>query len=136
MDIITITYTPAVTFASDAATQQIFGLWNPATTASDNAAFAGTYYQTNKWDKGEFPYATSLQAFLDSQVAHPGLVAALRAAYRAWTATYNEETGKYGDSGSYEWEAPDGEALYVEELAGALADQGFTFAAGSSSGEG
>jgi len=109
---ITITYTAPTAFAADSATQQIFGVWNPATTASDNLAFKDTYYQTNVWDNGEFPYATSLQAFLDAQVAHPGLVAALRAAMRA---------------GSYEWAASDAEALYVEELAPALADQGFTF---------
>ena len=120
MATITITYTAPVQFASDSATQQIFGVWNPATTASDNAVFEGTYYDTNVWDNGEFPYAKSLQAFLDSQVAHPGLIAALRAAVRA---------------GSYEWAATDADALYVEELAPALADQGFTFATGSSSGQ-
>ena len=83
--------------------------------------YNSTYYQTNKWDKGEFKYFTTLEDFFNSQVAHPGLVAALRAAMR---------------SGSYEWEAPDGEALYVEELAPALEDQGFTFESGSSSAEG
>lgn len=125
MATITITYTPAVVFEKDSATQQIFGLWNPATTASDNPVFDGTYYQTNVWDNGKFPYATSLQAFLDSQVAHPGLVAALRAAVRA----YDAKEGK----GVYEWEATDADALYVEELAPALADQGFELVAGSSS---
>ena len=120
MATITITYTAPVQFTNDSATQQIFGVWNPASTASDNAQFEGTYYDTNVWDNGEFPYATSLQAFLDSQVAHPGLIAALRAAMR---------------SGSYAWEATDADLLYVEELAPALADQGFTFGAGSSSGQ-
>lgn len=133
MATITITYTPAVPFTKDDATQQIFATWDPAKTASDNAAFAGTYYQTNVWDNGEFPYATSLKAFLDAQVAHPGLVAALRSAVRAWEATYNPSTGKYGESGSYEWAATDADALYMEEFSGALADQGFTFAAGSGS---
>lgn len=117
MATITITYTAPTVFANDAATQQIFGVWNPATTASDNAAFDGTYYDTNKWDKGEFPYATSLQAFLDAQVAHPGLIAALRAAVRA---------------GSYAWDASAEDVLYVEELEGALKDQGFTFATSGS----
>jgi len=121
MATITITYTPAVQFANDKATEQIFAVWNPAKTASDNAVFEDTYYQTNVWDDGEFPLATSLEAFMASQVAHPGLVAALRAAVRA---------------GSYDWEASDADALYVEELAPALADQGFTFAGGSSSAEG
>ena len=114
---ITITYTAPVKFANDSATQQIFGVWNPATTASDNAVFEGTYYDTNRWDNGEFPYATSLQAFLDSQVAHPGLIAALRAATRA---------------GSYTWEATDADALYIEEVAPALADEGFAFSVGGS----
>ena len=120
MATITITYTAPVQFANDSATQQIFGVWNPATTASDNDKFEGTYYDTNVWDNGEFPYATTLQEFLDAQVAHPGLIAALRAAMRA---------------GSYDWEATDADALYVEELAPALADQGFTFVTGSSSGQ-
>ena len=70
----------------DAAVQQIFSVWNPANTASDNAVFDGTYYDTNVWDKGEFAYAQSLEAFMASQVAHPGLVAALRAAVRAFDA--------------------------------------------------
>ena len=125
MATITITYTPAVVFENDSATQQIFGVWNPATTASDNAVFANTYYQTNKWDNGEFDYATSLETFLAQQVAHPGLVAALRTAVRA----YDEDTGK----GIYEWDATADDALYIEELKGALADQGFELVAGAGS---
>ena len=120
MATITITYTAPTSFANDSATQQIFNVWNPATTASDNAVFEGTYYDTNVWDKGEFPYATSLQAFLDAQVAHPGLVAALRAAVRA-------------ESHSYDWLATDADVLYIEELDGALKDQGFTFTVDSGS---
>ena len=128
MATITITYTPATGFKTDSATQQIFGVWNPATTASDNVKFADTYYQTNKWDNGEFPYATTLEQFLADQVAHPGLIAALRAAVRA----YDEETGK----GIYVWTASDDDALYVEELEGALKEQGFELVAGEGSGEG
>lgn len=119
MATITITYTaPAVSEAK--ATQQIFSVWNPALTASDNAAFNGSYYDTNVWDNGEFRYATSLDEFLAKQVAHPGLIAALRAAVRA-------------ENGKYEWEATDADLLYMEEFAPALADQGFTFAGGSGS---
>ena len=125
MATITITYTPVAGFVSDKATEQIFGVWNPATTASDNAVFNGTYYDTNVWDKGEFPYATSLEAFLASQVAHPGLIAALRAAVRSFNA--DEGTGVYN------WETTDANVLYIEELTPALADQGFTFAVGSGS---
>lgn len=120
MDLITITYTPASQFVSDVATQQICSTWNPANTASDNAVFADTYYQTNVWEKGTFEYASTLEAFLASQVAHPGLVAALRAAVRA-------------EDHTYEWEAPDGEALYIEELNPALKDQGFELTVGGSS---
>lgn len=131
MATITITYTPAVQFASDVPVQQIFGVWNPATTASDNAEFKDTYYQTNVWDNGEFPYATSLEAFMASQVAHPGLVAALRTAVRAYLAA--KEADESATSGTYDWEATDADLLYMEEFAPALADQGFTFASGSGS---
>lgn len=125
MATITITYTPIATFVDDPATQQIFGVWNPATTASDNAAFAGTYYQTNKWDNGEFKMATTLEEFLASQVAHPGLIAALRAAVRA----YDDAEKK----GVYNWEATDADVLYIDELNPALADQGFELVVGSGS---
>ena len=120
MATITITYTPAEVFTNDVATQQIFGVWNPATTASDNVVFADTYYQTNKWDNGEFPYATTLDEFLTAQVAHPGLIAALRAAVK---------------NGSYVWEnAPDDMIVYIDGgLGDALKDQGFEFGPGSSS---
>jgi hypothetical protein len=131
MATITITYTPVAAVVDNAATQQIFGVWNPATTASDNAVFADSYYQTNKWDNGEFAYATSLEAFLAAQVAHPGLVAALRTAVRAYEAAVKADpTAK---SGTYDWIATDADVLYIEELAPALADQGFEFVAGSGS---
>lgn len=135
MATITITYTPAVPFVNDAATQQIFAVWNPALTASDNDAFDGTYYQTNVWDNGEFAYAKSLETFLAQQVAHPGLIAALRTAVRQYEAA--KEKDKTATSGTYDWEATDEDALYVEELKGALKDQGFEFGpAGSGSGSG
>ena len=124
MATITITYTPAKKFPKG-ATQQIFAEFNPAATASDNAVFEGSYYDTNVWDNGVFPYATSLKEFLDSQVAHPGLVAALRAAIRA----YDEKAGK----GTYEWLATDADVLYIEELGPALKGEGFEFNAGSGS---
>ena len=59
------------------------------------------------------------------QVAHPGLIAALRAAVR----NYDADEG----TGVYEWAATDADALYIEEISPALADQGFTFAVGSGS---
>lgn len=132
MATITITYTPATTFGTEGATQQIFGVWNPATTASDNPVFADTYYQTNVWDNGDFGYATSLEAFLAEQVAHPGLIAALRTAVRNYIAA--KQADESATSGTYDWEATDADVLYVEELKGALKDQGFEFAAGGSEG--
>lgn len=131
MATITITYTPAVPFTTDVPTQQIFAVWNPAQTASDNEAFKDTYYQTNVWDNGEFSYATSLDTFLAQQVAHPGLVAALRSAVRAYIAA--KEADESATSGTYDWVATDADALYMEEFAPALAEQGFEFAVGSGS---
>ncbi len=136
MATITITYTPVAQFAKDTATQQIFGVWNPAATASDNPVFydeeAGkpTYYQTNVWDNGEFQYAETLEEFLAEQVAHPGLIAALRTAVRNYAAA--KEKDPKATSGTYDWEATAEDALYVEELAGALKDQGFEFGSASS----
>ena len=134
MATITITYTPAVQFTKDADTQQIFSVWNPALTASDNDAFEGTYYQTNKWDNGEFKLATTLEEFLAKQVAHPGLIAALRAAVRAYEAAKKKDPK--ATSGTYDWDATDEDALYVEELKGALKDQGFELVAGEGSSVG
>ena len=125
MATITITYTPVAPFADAKATEQIFSVFTPAKTASDNVKFENTYYQTNVWDNGEFAYATSLDAFLAQQVAHPGLIAALRAAVRAFDA----DSGK----GVYNWEATADDALYVEELNPALKDQGFELSVGSGS---
>lgn len=130
MATITITYTPIKPFVGDPATQQIFSVWNPAATASDNTAFAGTYYQTNVWDKGEFKMATTLEEFLAKQVAHPGLVAALRAAVRAYVPAQGKTPAK---PGTYNWEATDADVLYIEELNPALADQGFELVVGSGS---
>lgn len=117
MATITITYTAPAVFASDSATQQIFGVWNPATTASDNptASIAGSYYDTNVWDNGEFHYATTLADFFAKQVAHPGLVAALKAAMRT------------PGTGAVWAGATAADEQYAAELqaTGALADQGF-----------
>lgn len=129
MATITITYTAPTVFEAN-ATQQIFGVWAPATTASDNAAFEGTYYDTNKWDEGKFPYATSLEKFLADQVAHPGLIAALRAAVRAYVPAQGDTPAK---AGTYNWVATDADLLYIEELEPALKDQGFEFTPSSGS---
>lgn len=131
MATITITYTPAVKFVNDIDTQQIFSVWNPAATASDNAQFEGTYYNTNVWDDGEFKPATTLEEFLASQVAHPGLVAALRAAVRAYEAAV--KANPEATSGTYTWVTTDDMALYAGELEDALAAEGFELSAGGGS---
>lgn len=105
---ITITYT-AITAPAVNAVQQICDVYYPANNASRNPAFDNTYYDTNVEGFGE---ATTLEAFMAQMVAHPGLVAALRAAIK---------------DGSYTYEGTDKDALYIGELEGALASQGFTF---------
>lgn len=105
---ITITYT-AITAPAANAVQQICDVYYPANNASRNPAFDDTYYDTNVEGFGE---ATTLEAFMAQMVAHPGLVAALRAAIR---------------DGSYTYEGTEEDALYIAELTPALAPQGFTF---------
>ena len=105
---ITITYT-AIAEPAVKAVQQICDVYYPANNASRNPEFDNTYYDTNVEGFGE---ATTLEAFMAQMVAHPGLVAALRAAIR---------------DGSYTYEGTDKDALYIGELKSALAPQGFTF---------
>lgn len=77
--------------------------------ACDMSAFEGTYYDTNVADWGE---GTTLGAFMNQMVAHPGLVAALRKAVR---------------DGEYTIEDADEKTmLYLEEVAPALAENGFS----------
>lgn len=119
MATITITYTKPVD-SSVVPKNQICAIYVPSNAACDNAAFDGTYYDTNVPGYGA---GMTPEEFFNSQVAHPGLIAALRAAMRA------------APDGSYDWEATDADVQYVGEIAPALADQGFEFAgAGSGSG--
>lgn len=117
MATITITYTAPVD-ASVAPAAQICATYIPTNAAADWATggIPDSYYDTNV---GGFGDAMSLEAFFNAQVAHPGLIAALRAAMRA-------------ESGTYDWEATDADAQYVGEIAPALESQGFTFAVASS----
>lgn len=115
MATITITYTKPVD-SSVVPKNQICAIYVPSNAACDNAAFDGTYYDTNVPGYGA---GMTPEEFFNSQVAHPGLIAALRAAMRA---------------GTYEWEATDADVQYVGEIAPALADQGFAFNPGSGSG--
>lgn len=101
---ITITYT-AVTAPVENSTN-ICAIFVPTNAAADAAAFAGTYYDTNVYGYGE---ATTLEAFMSQMVAHPGLIAAFRKAI---------------NDGTYTFQAEDKEALYLGEVAPAVADQG------------
>ena len=71
------------------AVDPICRLFNPSACAADNAAYAGTYYDTNVPGWGE---GTSLAKFMDQMVAHPGLIAALRKAMRDSTYTISDGT--------------------------------------------
>ena len=115
MATITITYTKPVD-ASVAPKNEICATFVPTNAAADwkTGGIPGSYYDTNVDGYGE---CMSAEDFFFKQVAHPGLVAALRAAMRA---------------GSYDWEATDADVQYVGELAPALKDQGFEFAGAGS----
>ena len=103
---ITITYTkPAAQIVSPAA--PICSVMLPTNAACDMKPFEGTYYDTNVEGWGE---GTTLEQFMASVVAHPGLVAAFRKAQA---------------DGSYVIEAAsDEDALYLGEVQKAVADQG------------
>ena len=113
MATITITYTKPVD-ASVVPAAQICATYVPSNAACDNAAFDKAQYDTNVAGYG---HGMTPEEFFNSQVAHPGLIAALRAAMRA---------------GSYDWEATDADVQYVGEIAPALKDQGFEFAGAGS----
>lgn len=82
----------------------------PTGAACDDSDFEGTYYDTNVYGFGE---GTKLEQFMADQVAHPGIVAALRAAVYAEDKTYTIEDATADD------------VLYFGEAKKALADQGF-----------
>ena len=118
MATITITYTKPVD-ASVVPAAQICAIFVPTNAAADNTSetggIPGSYYDTNVPGYGA---GMTPEEFFNSQVAHPGLIAALRAAMRA--------------TGSYDWEATDADVQYVGEIAPALKDQGFEFSTASS----
>lgn len=104
-----ITYTAPVAPADDTSSQ-ICATFVPTNAAADLPAFDGTYYDTNVWGFGE---VESLKQYMDKMVAHPGFIAALRAAVKNGTfesTSENEHT-----------------ELLIREVAPALKDQGFTF---------
>lgn len=105
---ITIAYTaPAAPQASKTA--EICSTYVPSNAACDLPVFEGTYYDTNTegWDP-----AVALADYSAMMIAHPGIVAALRAAQA---------------SGEFVIEFPtEDDILYWTELKPALVDQGFT----------
>lgn len=106
MATITIKYTAPIAPTTEGGAQ-ICRLFYPENAAADMSAFEGTYYDTNVQGWGE---ATSLDQFMKDAVAHPGLVAAIRAAIR---------------DGEYAFETEDEKLiLYMGEVAPALVDQG------------
>lgn len=103
---IKITYTAIAKPVADAI-DQICATFVPKNAAADNAAFAGTYYATNVFGVAE----GGIEKFVDASVAHPGLIAALKRAV---------------EEGEYTLETEDSSMImYAEEVAKAVADQGF-----------
>lgn len=118
MATINVTYVKPTAAADLTPTQQICATFQPTNAACDNTVFNGTYYDTNVAGYGD---AMSFDEFWAAQVAHPGLIAALRAAMRA-------------DEGTYEWvDATPADVQYIGEINPALAAQGFTLTVGSGS---
>ena len=107
---ITITYTRPVAPAINPVAP-ICRVMMPNNCAADMPAFDGTYYDTNVEGWGE---GTALESFMNSVVAHPGLVAAVRKAIADGTYTIADATSE--------------DALYAGEVAKALKDQGITIA--------
>lgn len=107
MATIKIVYT-AIAAPNTDAVAQICATYLPTNAAADYAAFDGTYYDTNVAGFGE---GMTTEQFFKNSVAHPGLIAALKRAI---------------EDGEYEFET-ENEAMimYLEEVADAVADQGF-----------
>lgn len=107
MATIKIVYT-AISAPTAEAVAQICSIYLPTNAASDLHVFDGTYYDTNVEGFGE---GMSIEAFFKNSVAHPGLVAALKLAV---------------ENGEYEFDTDDASMImYLEEVADAVADQGF-----------
>lgn len=94
---------------SAAPVSPICRIFMPNNCAADTAPFNDTYYDTNVEGWGE---GLGLEKFMSSVVAHPGLVAAIRKAIK---------------DGEYTIEnAEEKDALYLEEVAKSIKDQGIT----------
>ena len=105
---ITISYT-AISAPTATAVPEICAIFAPTNAACDLPVFEGTYYDTNVEGFGE---GMTVEQFLKNSVAHPGLVCALKRAI---------------EDGEYEFDTEDEKTImYMEEVAPAVADQGFT----------
>lgn len=104
---ITITFTAPVAPAM-VPVDGICRTFVPINAAADNAVFAGTYYDTNVDGNGA---GMSIEQFVKDSVAHPGLIAALKKAAAEGSCEFTTEDQK--------------EILYLGEVAGAIADQGY-----------
>lgn len=109
---ITIKYT-AVTAPVAQPVAEIPAVYYPNNAACDLPVFEGTYYDTNVEDKG---IGMSIEAFIAAQVAHPGLIAALRKAVKDGEYTFTTEDEDL--------------ILYLGEVAPAVKDQGFEITLG------
>ena len=131
MATITITYTKPVD-ASVVPAAQICATYVPSNAAADwtTGGIPGSYYDTNVPGYGA---GMSAEEFFFKQIAHPGLVAALRAAMRAYVPAQpaqGETPATPATPGTYDWTCTDDEALYaIQEVGPALAGQGFAIAA-------
>ena len=86
--------------------------------AADLDVFEGTYYDTNV--EG-FGVGTDLEEFMNQSIAHPGLIAALRAAIRDGSYAYvTDDQDKYN--------------YILNEVGPQLADAGFEFVPGDEDG--
>ena len=107
MATVNIKYTAIAAPTADLV-NQICAIFVPTNAAADNAAFEGTYYDTNVAGFGE---GMAAEKFFKDSVAHPGLIAALKRAV---------------EDGEYEFDTEDNDTImYLEEVADAVADQGF-----------
>ena len=97
-------------------------VFKPQGCAADNECMKGTYNDTNTEMQSRGELATSFDKYIEQQVAHPGLVAALKKAVR---------DGEYVIK-----DADEKAALYAEELAPALKDQGFIIVVDAAAEEG
>ena len=123
MATITITYTKPVD-ASVTPKNEICATFVPTNAAADNPVFAGytapdNYYDTNVPGYG---YGVTPEDFFKSQVAHPGLVAALKAAMRT-PGTAATWVGATAADEQYAAELKDTKALESQGFAIAISEE-------------